>query len=98
MTSSPAKTFRVGDRVAWRSRGARYRFVRRTGRVVHVVPPNADPTRLAPIAAQFGRVSTVAFANAAPRDHESYLVQVPSRSGQSREVFWPPVDRLELAP
>jgi hypothetical protein len=92
------RIFRVGDRVAWRSRGARYRFVRRTGRVVHVVSPNADPTRLAPIAEQFGRVSTVAFAHAAPRDHESYLVQVLSSNGRSREVFWPPVERLELAP
>lgn len=89
---------KVGDRVRWTSQSQGYRREKR-GEVVAVVPPGVHPcvawNRFE--AGEF-RISPL-FSSASyslPRNHESYLIAVPTKTGRGKaRLYWPVVSLLQ---
>jgi len=74
---------KFGDKVKWSSQANGSRK-EKTGIVVEVVPAGRYP-------------SGVGHADGRPRDHESYLVKVPTKSGKGMgKFYWPRVKDLKL--
>lgn len=76
-----AATFKVGDMVTWDSQAAGT-LLRKTGRVVEVVPAKTPP----------------AFRMYSTRDHESYVVEVPGKTSRAKpRRYWPLASKLRRA-
>jgi hypothetical protein len=87
---------RVGDAVSWEAyAGGAWRTYR--GRVVAVLPAG---TPWEAVQAQHRPGRTLSFAPPAdPRDHRSYLVEVPAVGRALPRLYWPRVPALQrLAP
>lgn len=87
---SEAKRFKVGDNVKWMSQAQGCATVK-YGVVLGVIPAGGD----FPPLAEDGRVSH--YGGGDPRNHESYLVEVPSKKDGKPHLYWPRVSALESA-
>lgn len=84
-----AEKFEVGEFVQWQSQ-AQGSVKEKVGQIILIIPAGADP---------FDRRGLAAwkwmFDGGAPRDHESYLVEVPSKSDRGKpKLYWPKVKNL----
>ena len=77
---------RVGTAVEWESQSNGSTTLKR-GVIVAVVPAHKDPTKHIPPDMKCNSISY-----GAPRNHESYLVQV----GNSVSLYWPRVKQLSF--
>jgi hypothetical protein len=83
--------FKVGDIVTWEFQSLGH-YRRKKGTVIAVIKPNEHPSTF--IRLSFGKyVCRSNGGYGAPRDHESYLVQV----GKSMRLYWPVVSNLQKA-
>lgn len=83
--AATSKTFTVGQRVSWVSQ-ASGSWKSKTGTVVSVVPAKKVTDEL--------RKHGLATCNF--REHESYIVHVPSKSGRGKGVhYWPLASKLQ---
>ena len=88
---------KVGDKVTWVST-SNGRTTRKYGAIAAVIPPNTKPDNFVAAAkaatgASFS--STAGFGMA--RDHQSYLVHVPTKTGRGNgKLYWPRVSNLCL--
>lgn len=81
----PVRNLKVGDKVIWNSH-AQGAWTQKAGTVVAVVPPHTRVQSLVPQVRDPG----------GPRDHESYVVNVPTPSGKGIGTFyWPRVNNLK---
>lgn len=89
------KTFRVGDKVEWKSQSAGRMKLKR-GEVRLIVPCGILPAnmRLLDDARYLFHCGSL-FYTIAPRDHESYIVVVDSEGGGKSTMYWPRVRHLE---
>ncbi len=97
--------FKVGDKVKWESQAAASWTIKR-GKIVAIVPKGISPRHT-----DFGKVNNldVAFGRTVapnyrvmfdgwPRNHESYLVEVPGgkTSKAMPRLYWPFASKLKL--
>ncbi len=82
------KTFQVGDSVGWVTQSTHKR-----GRVVCVVPKGAHPRLLVDEMVKQHNASFV-MGGGTRRDHDSYLVLVPSEGKRKPKLYWPRVSGL----
>ena len=86
--------FKLGDKVKWKS-SASGTWKEKTGEIVYIVKENIEhPTRKW-LELKF-KASAAPLDEAWPRDHESYIVRVPSGTKAKDKLYWPLVSKLEL--
>jgi len=86
--------FKIGDNVEWESTSFGS-TTQKHGRIVAVIPPNCGPGEYiekASAAADGARYAS-GGGPGLPRDHESYIVHVPSGKGKGK-LYWPRVKNL----
>ena len=82
MSGMNTKTFKVGDRVKWKSHSQGI-WKEKEGAVSQIVKAGDVPNE-------------ILRCGSLPRNHESYVVAVPSERGNPK-LYWPRVSALELA-
>lgn len=92
--------FEIGDQVKWSSQAKGYETVKK-GVIFAVIREGQDPTTLRgslnPGARKNGTLGTYreAFGGGIGRNHESYVVRVPSGSVRRKDtLYWPRVNQL----
>lgn len=86
-------TFKVGDKVRWTSQSQGYVREKR-GKVVAAIQAHEHPMETAAQLAETG-FNDAWIAYSLPRNHESYLVAVPTKSGRGKpRLYWPLVSLL----
>lgn len=90
-------SFKVGDEVRWSSQAAGFAKEKR-GVVVKVVPANTWLKEvIKPLDARSRYTVRTDFAGL-PRDHESYLVEVPGPTEKAKKrLYWPRASGLAKA-
>lgn len=83
---------RVGSKVRWRSQSAGYR-TEKVGTVVEVVPKDVPMHPNIACRMHGGRS---AFGYGCSRDHESYVVSIPTKGKGRPMLYWPRVKQLEV--
>ena len=86
---------KIGDIVAWKSTSNGVEKEKR-GTIVNIVPPHKGPLKYIVEAKD---ATGAAFSSSAgpgmSRDHESYVVHVPSKTGKGKgTLYWPKVRNL----
>lgn len=91
------KNFKVGDPVFWKSQSGGY-SKEKFGNIHYIIPPNESvltqnhSNNFNP--GYYGKYTQM-FDGGLPRDHESYIVIVPSKSGKGKsKIYWPRVSAL----
>ncbi|MDY6957927.1 MAG: hypothetical protein SVK08_02100 [Halobacteriota archaeon] len=89
--------YKIGSKVTWVSSSSGV-GKRKTGEVIHIVPPNKDPGSVVDdLMVKLG--SRSAYGGGRSRDHESYLVLVPGKKkGHSPIIYWPKVKYIKEVP
>lgn len=87
------KNFIVGDMVSWRSQ-ARGSNIEKIGKVIAIIPSKIHYTKVMPNIRNSPCPWNIQF-DGYPRNHESYLVEVSSKSGRGKpKLYWPRVSSL----
>lgn len=87
--------FKVGDKVKWWSQSSGWGGLK-IGEIVLVVPEDRSPSPNL-LREDFPDCSINAMKNPGMgRDHESYIVRVPSGTKAKDKLYWPRVSKLEL--
>ena len=87
--------FKLKDEVVWVSQSYGVRSLK-TGKIVVVIPTYKTPD-CALLREDFPDCSTDAMKNPGfGRDHESYIIRVPSRTKAKDKLYWPRVSALRL--
>ena len=82
-----SKKFEIGQKVCWSSQALGYTTTK-VGLIETVVPAGVAPRAL----------NIDATNDGMPRDHESYLVRVPTPAGKGKgKLYWPKVANLAKA-
>lgn len=82
--------FKVGDKVRWQSQSSSS-MTEKVGEIVAVVPSNESLRYFRTIIGKYRRLGVFGMS----RNHESYLVAVPSKTGRGKPVlYWPRVRHL----
>jgi len=84
------KKFKLGDKVKWWSS-----FKDKQGEIVLVIPIMEPPYRM-DLEKHFPGCTAAAIDGGSRRDHESYIVRVPSGTKAKDKMYWPRVSKLEL--
>ena len=86
---------KIGDIVAWRSTSNGVEKEKR-GKIVNIVPPHKGPLKYIVEAKEETGASFSSTAGyGMSRDHESYVVHVPSKTGKGKgTLYWPKVRNL----
>ena len=89
--------FQVGDRVMWESQAAGSLTVK-TGKVAAIVPKDTAPNYFGFLKAN-GLLSHARMFDGWPRNHESYLIEVPGGKTPKAKpkLYWPRVRQLRKA-
>ena len=89
---------KIGEFVAWRSTSNGSTKEKR-GKIVSVVPPHGKPDKYIEDATEGTGASFSSSAGPAmARDHESYIVHVPTKTGKGKgTLYWPKVRNLLMA-
>lgn len=89
--------FKPGDKVKWASQSAGI-TKEKTGEIVLVIPKWSRPDCVF-LEEDFPDCNTTAMKNPGfSRDHESYIVRVPSGTTAKDKLYWPRVSKLGLVP
>lgn len=90
------KSLGVGSTVSWTSQSGSYSKTK-TGKIVAVVPAGEFVNRIAKgLGDKYKPSSTAGFGFR--RDHDTFLVAVPSKSGKGREtLYWPRMQHLQAS-
>ena len=86
---------KIGDIVEWKSQAGGY-SKRKLGKIVNIVPPHKGPLKYIVEAKEATGASFSSTAGyGMSRDHESYVVHVPSKTGKGKgTLYWPKVRNL----
>lgn len=88
-------TFKIGDKVEWTSSAAGTTKTKQ-GSVIAVLPEGGMPRDVIRLEEQ-RLYKVMVDARSLYRNHESYLVSVPTKSGRGRpRLYWPRVSALKL--
>lgn len=89
--------FKIGDRVTWSSQAGGY-SKQKSGIVVSVVPKGVPVFHHSWLAMTETGVHDRNLDSVRSRDHESYIVHVPTKTGRGKgKLYWPAVNKLKLA-
>jgi hypothetical protein len=86
------KKFKIGDTVRWSSQ-AQGIYKEKQGIVEYIVSANENPEKYNPIIVETYHVRPPSFGY--PREHESYIIRVPSKTGKTGKFYRPRVSALE---
>lgn len=87
--------FKIGDKVKWWSQSSGWGSLK-IGEVVLAIPEGRSPS-LDLLGKDFPECSTSAMKNPGMgRDHESYIVRVPSGTKAKDKLYWPRVNKLKF--
>jgi hypothetical protein len=96
--------FKVGDNVSWESQAAGS-LIRKKGKLVAVVPKGVSPRdtdfgKAHNFFMYWGRTTTENYRimfDGWPRNHESYLVEVPGgkTAKATSKLYWPRISQLK---
>ena len=87
--------FKKGDLVTWSSQAGGY-SKRKVGTVVSVVPKDTPVFQYNAIAMDDTGARGLDYPGLS-RDHESYIVHVPTKTGSGKgKLYWPVVNKLAL--
>ena len=92
ITRDDMKNFKVGDKVKWIS-CSNGSCLEKKGVVEAVVPAHCDPVRIATLVADRYGIRNISLVS--PRDEDSYIVRVPTKTGKVGKLYWPLVAALE---
>ncbi len=86
--------FKLGDKVEWWSQSSGWRGLK-IGEIALVIPEGKSPSPDL-LKEDFPACSLNAMKNPGMgRDHESYIVRVPSRTKAKDKLYWPRVSALQ---
>lgn len=85
------KKFEAGSSASWTSKRT---GITKTVKVAAVVPPGTTPSECIDVKRYNVSRADVFCKRSKTRDHESYLVELPSDGKGRAFVFWPPVANL----
>lgn len=89
--------YEMGEEVSWSSQSGGVTKTK-LGKIVAVVPPRHHPRRyIEKVQKDYG--GSPNYGGGGPRNHESYIVIVPSDDSpfwnrEKRKIYWPQVKRL----
>jgi hypothetical protein len=87
--------FKLGDTVRWTSQAGGHVRTKQ-GKIVELVPSEL-PGSLRELEQMFPDCSVAStHGHGYPRNHESYIVRVPSGTKAKDRLYWPRVSALEL--
>ena len=86
---------KIGDIVAWKSTSSGVEKEKR-GKIVNIVPPHKGPLKyIVEAKEETGAAFSSSAGPGMSRDHESYVVHVPSKTGKGKgTLYWPKVRNL----
>ena len=88
---------KIGDIVAWRSTSNGVEKEKR-GKIVNIVPPHKGPLKyIVEAKEETGAAFSSSAGPGMSRDHESYIVHVPTKTGKGKgTLYWPFVKKLQI--
>ena len=88
---------KIGDIVEWKSQAGGY-SKRKRGTIVNIVPPHKGPLKyIVEAKEETGAAFSSTAGHGMSRDHESYIVHVPTKTGKGKgTLYWPKVRNLMI--